>query len=257
MTALLFCLSLLVPPTENGRSPEPPDSTAPWSATVTYAYQHVSDERPNWERLQALVQRRFPGGTLLIKGIRARRFSQWDEALALEAYPNLWGQAYGHVGVQYSFRPQSLSEVNLFAKLFQPVGRGFELTAGHDLRAYSEKTVHVLSAGAVKYLGAWYLREQTQLVPLAGEIGVVQTLAARRSLGDTSFRNYVELRGGLGRGVETVGPGPRVEITETSFISLRARLFLTSHLGLTVTGSYSDDDFFTRRALSVGLTTRW
>lgn len=254
--ALLLCLSVLAPDAGD-RTLSPPDTTRPWSSTVLYTYQDVSDSRPNWERLQVLVQRRFEWGTLLAKGLRARRFTRWDEALALETYPNLWGEAYGHVGGQYGFQPQSLPQVNTFAHLFQPVGHGFELTTSYDLRRYPEQSVHLFGAGIVKYIGAWYLRAQTRLIPLAGEVGTVQTLAARRSLRGSGLRDYVELRGGLGRGIETIGPGPQVVITQTYFVSLRARLFVTPWLGVSLTASYSDDDFFTRRSLSVGLTSEW
>jgi len=228
-----------------------------WQASAFYRYQSLTDGRPSWHRAEALLLRRFRKGSVIAKAIRARRFEEWDEALALEGYRDLWNGAYGHLRLQYAFSPQALAAAEVYAELFQSVGSGWEVAGTYWLRDYPGETLHLAGLGVGKYVGRWYLRAKTLLIPQAGEVGVAQLLRARRYLDGASAREFLDLQAGLGRSVELVGPGPRVEIARTYFVTARLQRFVTRHLGFSVGTAYSDVKFYARRGVTAGLLVRW
>jgi YaiO family outer membrane protein len=227
-----------------------------WQASAFYRYQSLTDGRPSWHRTEALLLRRFRKGSVIVKGLRARRFDEWDEAVALEGYRDLWSGAYGHLRLQYAFSPQALAEAEVYAELFQSMGGGWEVAGTYWLRDYPGETLHLAGLGVGKYVGRWYLRAKTLLIPRASEVGVSQSLRARRYLG-TSAREFLDVQAGLGRSVELVGPRPRVEIARTYFVTVRLQRFVTRHLGFSAGAAYSDVEFYARRGVTAGLLVRW
>lgn len=233
-----------------------PRLRTPWEVNVYYDYEVVSGGRQPWESVQGLVQRRFRQGAVIFRAERTRRFRSWDEAVTGEVYWNLWRQAYGHVQAQYAPEPQTLPETAFLVELFQGLPGGFELSAGYGHRNYPTEPVNLYRGGLAKYLGYWYLRTQTLVVPFLGEMGIAQTFAARRYLGD-SPADYAEVRGGFGREVTIVDVGPLIDVARTYFVSARLQKYVSENAGFSVSLSYSDDDFYTRTGVSVGLLTRW
>ena len=227
----------------------------PWETSIFYTFESLTEDRPSWHRLEALVLRRFNGRSVLVKGIRVRRFQTWDEAVAVGGYLDLWRQSYGHVSLQYAPDAVALADVDFYGEIFQGIGDGWEAAGSYRLRSYPQESVHLAGAALAKYIGKWYLREKSTLVFRAGETGYTQTVSARRYF--TPPREFVEVRAGIGRGVALVGPGPSVEFTRTYFASVRLQRFLTPHIGYSVGASHSNIEFYARSGVILGLLVRW
>ena len=257
--ALLGAPEAPVPPDTGSTAPiavdTDPRERYPWEVALRYDYERVSDGRPDWQMMEAAVQRRFEGGSVVVQAERVRRFEAWDHALAGDLYVDLWKLAYGHVQGRYAPDPQSLAETELWVELFQGLPSGWEVSASYRMRNYPSDRYHFFGVGVGMYVGNWYLREETVFIPIAGELGITETVMARRFLG--SPVDYWELRAGLGRGVAVIGAGPIVETTHTYFVGARLQKFVGPHLGFSVGANYSDDDFFRRWGVRGGIMTRW
>jgi YaiO family outer membrane protein len=227
----------------------------PWRASAYHTFESLSGGRAPWHTVQAMVGRQFDRGALMLEGMASRRFDEWDEAAALDGYLNLGSTGYGNLRVQYAPSPDFLPILDLNAEVYQTIFGSWEASAGYRLRHYDADDFHFFTIGLGLYTGNWYLRGRTTVLPHAGDVGANFALSARRYLNDTAL-DYVELMAGAGRGVETVDVG-RIETTQTYFAGVRMQKFFTPHFGVTVLGSFSDDEFFYRRTVMGGLLARW
>ena len=226
-----------------------------WEASIVHQRQHLSEGRAAWQAYQLMVQRRSARGAMLLQGNRVQRFGVWDEALKAEAWRDLWAKAYGHLRLQYAPTPQILPGQELYAELFQAVPGGWEVAGSYSHRRYPEQTVHSMGLGLGKYVGNWYLRGKTTVIPQHGSASVVQRLRARWYL--NAPREYIGVQVGGGRIRAIVDEGPILETVRTYFVTAQLQTYLTSHFGISVVASYSDDAFFIRQGVTLGLLTRW
>lgn len=226
-----------------------------WEAAAFYTWQHLSAQRAPWQVSRILVQRKHTQGAVILQGTQVRRFGSEDAAVSLDVWHDLWTQAYLHATVDYAPAPTLLPAQAASAELYQPIPGGWEVAGSYAQRRYPASVVHLVGAGIAKYAGAWYVRAKTTVTRLYGRLGVVQSLRARRYLNPP--REYVGLRIGSGRVAEIVDEGPIIETVRTVFVTAQFQKYVSSHLGLMVAGSYSNDAFFTRRGITLGVLTRW
>ena len=231
------------------------DAPGGWEAAAFYTWQHLSDQRVPWQMMKALVQRRHAQGALILEAAHVRRFGRGDASVSVDVWQDLWPQAYVHAAVDYAPSPALLPGQAASAELYQAVPGGWEVAGSYAQRRYPTQPVHLVGAGLAKYVGAWYLRAKTTVTRLYGRFSIVQGLRARRYLNPP--REYVGLQIGGGRVVEVVDEGPVIETVRTVFVTAQAQKYVTPHLGLMIAGSYSDDAFFVRRGLTLGVLTRW
>lgn len=226
-----------------------------WEAAVYHTWQHLSDQRAAWQVYEVLVQRRHAQGAVILKGAHVRRFGMGDETIAVDVWQDLWPQAYMHASLDYAPSPALLPGQAASGELYQAIPGGWELAGSYEQRRYPEQAAHLVGAGLARYVGAWYLRTKTTATRLYGRFSIVQGLRARRFLSPP--HEYVGVRIGGGRVAEVVDEGPVIETVRTYFVTVQFQKYLTPHLGISVSGSYSDDAFFVRRGLSLGVMTRW
>ncbi|RMF61239.1 MAG: YaiO family outer membrane beta-barrel protein [Bacteroidetes bacterium] len=233
----------------------PPAASGQWSAGLFHVYDAVGEGRTDWQAWSAHVQRRFGRGALIAEVLQARRFGATDEALALDAWADLWHGAYANVRVQTALStPRILPRRDVYAEVYQGLGP-WEAAAHYRLRAYAGETIHAYGVGLGLYRGAYYLRARLTLTPRLGRTGWAQTLTVRRYW--NAPLEFVEVLAGRGRAIEIVDVGPVIRLTRTAVVALRVQRFVTPRLGLTAGLAYSDDDFFTRQSLTLGLLARW
>lgn len=227
----------------------------PWVASTHYVHDVVSDDRDDWDHGTVVAGRRFSRGALLLEGGWAARYGLTAMSLGVDAYGDLW--ARGQVNVRYLHSPDGvIVPTNDFsAQLSQVVGGGVELSGAYHLREYSVQTVNAAAAQIGLYIGSWYLRSRTSILPHSGEVGVMQHLSARHFW--ASRYDFVEVSASAGRGVELVDSDALLVLTRVYSVSARAQRMLTSNLGLSVLVGYSDDDFYRRTTLGAGITAIW
>lgn len=247
---LLSSLALLV----LSASATPPDTTD-WFGSVRYGYDALSDERPAWQRVGLTVQRQFGGGSVVATAGRAERFDRWDEQLGLALWGDLWQDAYGTIQVSGTPDASFSPEIEGYAEAYQVFGAGWEAAGSYRMRRYAEETIHFAGLALARYVERWYLRTKTTLLPREGELGVTQSVMARRYW--EAPHAYVSLRASAGRGVEVIESGPEVVLTRSWGLSASVQRFLSEHVGVQLEAHYNDADFFRYTGVSGGVMARW
>jgi YaiO family outer membrane protein len=231
----------------------------PWSAVVRYEIDEFAGSAPAWSRwweAHALVSRRVARVTVAVEAAVLHRFGLRDEAVAGEAYVNLWPGAYAHAraGVAPGARLVALSDWRL--ALFHALPGGWEATGNLWLQNLPGADVEVFGIGMARYVGPWYLRGQVSLARIAGGSAGAGAVFARRFLGDP--QQYVEGGAGLGSEVVVLGPGPVVDARATRFLAVNFQRFVRGPLGVQASAGLNDfEGVPLRRHLAVGLIARF
>ncbi|GEM_PF-532878 len=238
----------------SGITPCPP--TCAWESIFSYSHASLSGPRAPWHEALLSIVHSFGGReAAVLEVIQSSRFNEWDRAVALDGYAGLWDGGYANVRAQFAPDAAFLPRVEAYAAIFHALRSGWEVSAGYRLRAYDADRIHVVGGSLGRYAGNWYVRANAQAIPMKGEVGANVSMHARFYLEPP--RSFVEVAAGRGRGVEVVAAGPIIERTDTYHFSARLQTYVTRHLGFSVQGLFSDDDFFQRRVLVLGLMTRW
>lgn len=249
MTPLLIALLIAVPDS----------AAAPWRAGLTYGFEAFTRDRTTWHAASAQVSRRFAHGTLIGELRSVRRFDLTDRAVAVDAYRALWPRAYGNLRVQFAPGADVLPRLDVATEAFQAVTGGIEFSAGYRRMQYAHDHADLFSAGVAKYVGNWYLRARTTIVPKTGTTGVSGSLAVRRYLATPD--EYLDVQGGLGEELLTVGTGPNgpdIQVRANRFVAVRLQKRLTSWLGASVGVTYnSTNGLPARRGMTIGVSHRW
>ena len=252
MTHLLLALLALVPPADSGNGLR-------WQGTLGYGFEAFTRDQATWQSASAQVGRRFDHGTVIGELLAARRFDLTDEGFAVDAYRTLWRGAYGNLRTQVDPGAEVLPRLDVAAEVFQNAKGGFEFSAGYRRMQYAGDHADLWTAGAGKYAGNWYLRARTIVVPRGGTTAVSVSLAVRRYFATAD--DYLDVQGGLGEELITLGTGPSgplVEVRRNRYLAATFRTFVTARLGVTVGATFNGTDGLPdRRGLTAGLTTRW
>jgi YaiO family outer membrane protein len=141
---------------------EPPPPGPGWEGRLLYDLQTFDEGRDDWHTYGIAIYRRLPRASIGLEVLRAHRFDEQDEAIALDATVRLWRMAYGNVRFQGVIDADVLPRTDAMVELYQGVGAGWEASVGYRNLDVPESMVHVATAGIAKYIGDdWYLRQRT------------------------------------------------------------------------------------------------
>lgn len=215
----------------------------PWQASFSYSFDGFSDETFDAHTLKTSIRREFETGSLGLEGIRAYRFSQWDDAIAVDGFLDLWRRAYGNLRVQAGIDTDVLPHWASLAEIFQGFGKGWEASAGARFLDFGSTDVDFYAASIAKYLDNWFFREQVTFVPKEKSVKISNSLLARRYL--TTVDDFVQAAIGFAS-------------DGTHSYSMGIQKFFHPQFGIFLAGNFNDsDDPGTRGGFTIEFITRW
>jgi YaiO family outer membrane protein len=230
-----------------------------WAADLGYSFSHFSPDRDKWSEYSTSVRRYWERGSLAAEYLKANRFALTDDAVALDAYVDLWPRAYANLRYQYSPDAALYPDHAYRAELFQGAGRGWELSGSYDRLNFTNSNVNLYGVGLGKYTGNWYFRWRTLFIPSTPKLGVSHRAIARYYFsGDAD--DYVELNGGFSRGGEFLHQSQIIDVTKSWTVGAAVRKYFSPHWGVKFAADYSDEKTsnpFVERSVSINLLLRW
>lgn len=230
-----------------------------WAASLDHGFSDFSPDRGTWHESGASVRRYWERGSLAAEFLEATRFRLTDNAVALDAYVDLWSRAYANLRYQYSPDAVLYPDHAYRAELFQGAGRGWELSGSYDRLSFTNSNVNMYGVGLGKYTGNWYFRWRTLFIPSTAKSGVSHRAIARYYFsGDAD--DYVELNGGFSRGGEYRHQSQIVDITKSWTVGAAVRKYFSPRWGVKLAADYSDEQTsnpFVERSVSISLLLRW
>lgn len=230
-----------------------------WAASLGYSFSHFSPDRDKWNEYVASVRRYWEHASLAAEYLKANRFALTDDAVALDAYIDLWSRAYANVRYQYSPDASLYPDHAYRVEVFQGVGQGWELSGSYDRLNFTNSNVNMYGVGLGKYTGNWYLRWRTLFIPSTAKSGVSHRVIARYYFSGNAD-DYVELNGGFSRGGEYRGQSQIVDVTKSWTVGVAVRKYFSPRWGLKLAADYSDEKTtnpFVERSVSASLLFRW
>lgn len=228
-----------------------------WTGSLSAGLTDTSNAG-TWHDAGASLRRRFDKGSVALEWLRASRFGDSDQALALDAYVDLWPRAYANLRYQHA-SGDSLYPGNAWrAELYQGVGSGWELSASYDRLGFAGGATEIYGAGVGRYWGDFYARARVTRVP-----GLDSNSTAVRGMVRWYYAgtgdDYFEVAGGSGRSASELaqlGAAARFNSNSASLAWVR---WFNARWGLRVGAGYADDAAAGRieRDVSVGLSRRW
>lgn len=230
-----------------------------WAASLGYSFSRFSPDRDKWNEYNASVRHYWERGSLAAEYLKANRFALTDDAVALDAYIDLWSRSYANVRYQYSPDAVLYPEYAYRAEIFQGVGQAWELSGSYDRLNFTNSNVNMYGVGLGKYTGNWYFRWRTLFIPSTAKSGVSHRAIARYYFsGDAD--DYVELNGGFSRGGEYRGQSQIVDVTKSWTVGAAVRKYFSPQWGVKLAADYSDEQTsnpFVERSVSASLLFRW
>ncbi len=230
-----------------------------WAASLDYSTSHFSPDRDTWNEYVASVRRYWEHASLAAEYLKANRFGLTDDAVALDAYIDLWPRAYANVRYQYSQDAALYPDHAYRVEVFQGVGKGWELSGSYDRLSFTSSNVNLYGVGLGKYTGDWYLRWRTLFIPSTAKSGVSHRVIARNYFSGNAD-DYVELNAGFSRGGEFVNQSQVIDITKGWSVGAAIRKYFTPQWGVKFSADYSDEQTsnpFVERSVSASLLYRW
>ncbi|MEW6329871.1 MAG: YaiO family outer membrane beta-barrel protein [Pseudomonadota bacterium] len=230
-----------------------------WGASVGYSASSFSPDRDKWNEYNASLRRYWDRGSLAVEYLKANRFDLTDDAIALDAYIDLWLRAYANVRYQHSPDGVLYPEQSYRVELFQGAGQGWELSGSYDRLNFTSTSVDMYGVGLGKYTGNWYFRWRTLFIPSTSKNGLSHRAIARYYFsGDAD--DYVELNGGFSRGGDFRGNSQIIDVTSSWTVGAAVRKYFSPRWGVKVSADYSNEQTvnpFTERSISASLLYRW
>ncbi|MEK8022583.1 MAG: YaiO family outer membrane beta-barrel protein [Candidatus Hydrogenedentota bacterium] len=228
-----------------------------WSGSLSYGASDWAPDRGDWYDYSASVRRHFDIGSLAFEYLHAHRFARDDDAFALDGYIDLWPRAYANLRYQYSPDAILFPDDAYRVELWQGVGKGWEPSLSYDHMNFGANGVDMYGAGLGKYLGNWYLRWKTLVIPSTAKTSLSHRALARYYYAGNAD-DYAEVNGGFGTGGEFRRRSTIVENTKSSGVGVAIQKYFHPRWGVKIAASYDDDDnSFVERSGSVSLYTRW
>ena len=230
-----------------------------WQASLDYSLSRFSPDRDKWDEYVASVRHYWEHASLAAEYLKAHRFSLSDDAVALDAYVDLWSRAYANVRYQYSPDGTLYPDYAYRAEVFQGVGHAWEVSGSYDRLSFTNSNVNMYGVGLGKYTGNWYLRWRTLFIPSTAKSGLSHRVIARYYFsGDAD--DYVELNGGFSRGGEFVNQSQVIEITKGWSVGAAVRKYFSPRWGAKFAADYSDEQTanpYVERSATISLLFRW
>ncbi|MCH7732810.1 MAG: YaiO family outer membrane beta-barrel protein [Candidatus Marinimicrobia bacterium] len=232
--------------------------TAPtrWSATLDYDNLSYSDDRDTWHTFTTSLKREFKSGTLILKGLRTRRFGEWDRALVIDSYLDAWTGAYANITYQHAINRQFLPTNTFRLEIYQGFASSWEVSGTYGRMNFPKTKVNLYSLLLAKYAGPWYIRSRVLLVPLPDKSSQSYSLSVRRYLGNVDdFIDAVYGWSTVQENIKTVDDLTHVQ-SQSFLIRFEKKLIEN----IIVTAQYStrsEKNSYTTQSINVGTTYRW
>lgn len=228
-----------------------------WALSLSYGISDFSPNRGHWSDYSFTLRHYWENASLALEYLSAERFDNNADAVALDAYVDLWRRAYTNLRYQYSLDPDHYPDYSYRMEIFQGVGKGWELAGSYDHLNFDGNSVDMYGAGLGKYKGNWYLRWRTLFVPSTARLGISHRALARYYYAGNGD-DYMEINGGFSRGGEFIRGTRIVETTKSQSIGAAIQKYFHPRWGIKLSGGYDDDkDSFVERSISLGIFTRW
>lgn len=227
-----------------------------WTASLLAQRTTFSRDRDGWYDHVLSLRRHFEGGSLAVELLDARRFGRDDRAWALDGYAELWNRAYANVRYQHASQGSLFPEWAWRVELFQGFGRGWEVSASHDMLGFEPAAIRMQGLGLGRYIGNFYLQGRTLRITGDGSSGVSHRGLFRyyyAGQGD----DYIEVSAGSGRsGEELARTGGNAGLDRTSVGAAFVR-FWNPRWGIKVGTEYAEEHGRAERLLAATLYRRW
>ena len=219
--------------------------------------QSFAERLSAWQSYTARLSYRRSQTTLYAVRIsEIRRFDQWDEAFAAEAYGRVWRHLLANVSLQAAPTSSYLPDLDYRAELSWAAASGWMPSLSYRDMRFDAFNVQSIGLGMARYQGAWLLTSHLFLVFAEEENGRLYAGAVRRYLG--TLDTFVEVRGGGGEQAFLLDDRPVFARGTGYFVSARFQTFLTTRQGLTVAISYNLDEALPRHGgFSIAWLSRW
>lgn len=231
-TAALLLLMVLVP--AGGSAAQRP----PWTGTLTTGLEgFIGDESvpPNWLWEDLRVEHKRGRTSLSGEAILSRRYDQWDQAVAAEAYFGTTSTGYANIRVLGTPNAHVLPSSDLYGEVFQGFAKTWEGSLAVRRMNFATSATTIGSAGIAHNFASDYVR--LRYVGLVGQ-------GAHAGAGALSARHFGAdpddfFEGGLATGHEVVSIGPNqvYDIRPSTSGYVRAQYFTTPRLGFAAVAS--------------------
>jgi YaiO family outer membrane protein len=236
----------------------PADTGARWRAEAGYAVEVHSRDRAAWQTVRTAFGHRWARATLTADLQTASRFGRWEQAGGLETYFAAGRRWSGYARLQVAPGAEVLPRTDASGQLTAAVARGWEATAGYRRMGFSDETVDIVSVGAARYAGVWYLQALGSAVPGHGTTGFGVALLARRYADPDRPDRFIEFRGSAGREVVLLGPATAPDLRATGAAGVRYGTPLARDWGLSVAATWTAEDRVpSRTGVAVSFYRTW
>ena len=229
-----------------------------WSMSASYGMSEFSPERKDkWDDYSISIRRHWDFGSLAVEYLSEDHFATVDDAIAFDAYIDLWKRAYANLRYQYSPDNRLYPDYSDRVELFQGFGKGWEMSGSYDHLQFGESDVDIYAAGLGKYIGNFYIRHKTSFIPSTPTLGISHRTMVRWYYAGNGD-DYLEAYAGAGHGGQIRRDGYSVEKTQSRSVGASISRYLTPHIGFKFGYAYSDDkNDFVERGISASLSARW
>ncbi|MDX9753517.1 MAG: YaiO family outer membrane beta-barrel protein [bacterium] len=236
-----------------------PQSITPhpfWEAAFSYDFTDLHPSGSDWQIHTTAIRRETESGVIGIEGILAERFNYWDEGVAVEAYHELWDNAYGNLRLQGMEDAEVMPHFDGWVEIYQGILDSWEVSGSIRYMNFTDGDIKIYGVGAAKYIGNWYLRGKTTFSTGLGTTDVSQTFLIRHYFGVTD--NYAHFQVTFGDESTLIGEGPHIESRANETFVLGFQKFLTPSFGIFADLHYQDvEDAAERRGILAGIRYRW
>lgn len=255
--ALARLLLLGVPVSASVAQDSAPPST--WNASATSGVETYSGStgasQTSWLWEDAGVRRLDGRNSYGLDGILARRFGNWDRAIAADVYAGITRGSYANVHAQVTPNARFLPNEDLSAEFFQSLDRGWEVSAGARRMQYAGTGSTIGTLGVARSIGSMYLRARV-ITLLAARSASSVALTARR-YGKTAD-DFVEAGAGTGREVVSIGPAQQYDVRSTSSLYARGQRYVSRRVGFAATAAWTEEQRIpSRTGLYLSALWRW
>lgn len=234
------------------RIPEP----TLWSTTLEYDYLTYSDNRDKGHTLSTSFKREFEPGTLILKVLRTRRFGNWDQALVLDSYIDIWLGAYANLTYQQSVNRKFLPSNTVRLEIYQGFLHGWEVSGSYGHMNFPTTKVDLYSLLTAKYAGPWYIRTRVLWVPLSNKPSLSYTLSVRRYLGNVD--DFIDAHYGWSTVQENINSIEDLSRIQTQSLLIRIeKTLLKDIIFLFQYSLRAEKDSYSTQAISLGTIYRW
>jgi YaiO family outer membrane protein len=135
-----------------------------WSLGVFYEYLFLNTEAPDWKHFKAFVEHDFKKILVSAEFSRYSRYDLHDNALAIDAYFDVWEKAYMDTRLQFGLSGEFLPVFDMTVELFQAWGTRWEPAIGYRMMNYDSIAAHIPSIAIATYLGEFYIRDKLSFI---------------------------------------------------------------------------------------------